>query len=173
MIILYIILAIIILIFGTALIIRKDYSIQRETVINKSKQEVFEFIKLLRNQDHYNKWWTMDPNAKKEFKGTDGSVGFVASWDSQDKRAGKGEQEIKEIRDGERIDYEIRFEKPFKGVANTHMALDSISSNQTQLIWVFRGRNKYPMNLMNLFTEKLLGGDLQTSITDLKKIIEK
>lgn len=31
---------------------------------------------------------------KREFRGEDGTVGFVAAWDSENPDAGKGEQEI-------------------------------------------------------------------------------
>lgn len=55
----------------------------------------------------------MDPNMKKDFRGTDGTVGFVYAWDGN-KKAGKGEQEIKKITEGERVDVEVRFEKPLK-----------------------------------------------------------
>lgn len=34
-----------------------------------------------------------DPNMRKNFKGTDGTVGFCYAWDGN-KKAGKGEQEI-------------------------------------------------------------------------------
>jgi hypothetical protein len=33
----------------------------------------------------------MDPNAKMEYKGTDGTVGFISAWDSKIKYVGKGE----------------------------------------------------------------------------------
>ena len=57
---------------------KKEYVIEREVAINRPKQDVFDFVRILKNQDHYNKWWMMDPNVKKSFKGTDGTVGFVA-----------------------------------------------------------------------------------------------
>jgi hypothetical protein len=50
---------------------------------------------------------------KKEFRGTDGTDGFVYAWDGN-KNAGSGEQEIKRITDGDRIDLEIRFARPFR-----------------------------------------------------------
>ncbi len=46
---------------------------------------------------------------KTEYRGTDGTVGFVSAWDSPVRDAGKGEQEITKIDDGKRIDYELRF----------------------------------------------------------------
>ena len=52
----------------------------------------------------------MDPDMKKTYRGTDGTVGFVSAWDSEKDDVGKGEQEIIKITDGERIDYELRFQ---------------------------------------------------------------
>ena len=82
-----------------ALFISKNYSVTREITINKPKQEVFNYVKLLKNQDYYNVWVQMDPNMKKEFRGTDGTVGFVYAWEGNDK-AGAGEQEIKGMVEG-------------------------------------------------------------------------
>src|ERR1700712_4610257 len=95
-----------------ALFVRKDYTVEREITVNKPVEEVFNYVKYLKNQDNYNKWVMVDPGMKKQYKGTDGTVGFVYSWDSN-KDAGKGEQEILKIVEGNRIDSEVRFEKPF------------------------------------------------------------
>ena len=79
----------------TAIFIKKDYAIEREITISKPKQEVFSYVKLLKNQDNYSKWAMLDPKAKKQYKGTDGTVGFVYAWDSDNNKVGKGEEEIK------------------------------------------------------------------------------
>ena len=113
-----------------------------------------------------------DPNAKKEFTGTDGTIGFVYAWDGNNK-VGKGEQEIKKIDEGKRIDLEVRFERPFKNTANVYMSTDALSENETKLKWVMEGKNPYPFNLMNLFIPGMLGKDLQTSLTTLKGVLEK
>ncbi|MCW3088562.1 MAG: polyketide cyclase, partial [Sediminibacterium sp.] len=161
----------IILLLIVAAFVKKEYSIQRTVAINRSCEAVFDYVRLLKNQDHYNKWWTMDPDAKKEYRGTDGTVGFVAAWDSEMKQAGKGEQEIMQIEDCKRIDFEIRFIKPFEGIADVYMALESLEPEQTRLTWVFKGKNKYPMNLMNLFMENMLGKDLEASAVNLKTVL--
>jgi len=72
-----------------ALFIKNDYSVEREITINKPRQEVFDYVKLLKNQDHYSKWVMTDPGMKKDFTGTDGTVGFVYAWDSQKKKPEK------------------------------------------------------------------------------------
>lgn len=97
-----------------ALFVSKEYSVEREVTINKPKGEVFTYVKNLKNQDRYNKWVMMDPKVKRDYRGSDGTVGFVATWDSDNSDVGKGEQEIKNITEGQRMDMEVRFEKPLK-----------------------------------------------------------
>ena|SRR5688572_3233934 len=172
-IILTIVAALVALFMITALFVPKAYSIEREVIIDRSVREVFNYIRYLRNQEHFSKWVMTDPGMKKQFKGTDGAPGFVYAWDSQNKNAGKGEQEIKQIVEGERIDVEVRFEKPFEGVAQTPFVTTPVSANQTKLLWGMRGQSKYPLNVMNLFMGKMLSRDLEISLGNLKTILEK
>ncbi len=155
-----------------ALFIKKEYTLAREIIINKPRKVVFDYVKYLKNQDYYSKWVMMDPLKKTEFRGTDGTIGFVYAWDSKNKSAGKGEQEIKNITEDERVDIEVRFEKPFEGIATTPFLLQSTSDNQTKITWSMNGKSKYPMNLMNPFMDNLLGKDLQASLNTLKNILE-
>jgi LPS O-antigen subunit length determinant protein (WzzB/FepE family) len=48
-----------------ALLVKKEYTVDREITINKSKREVFNYVRHLKNQDNYSKWVMMDPNMKK------------------------------------------------------------------------------------------------------------
>jgi hypothetical protein len=155
-----------------ALVVRKQYSIQRDIIINKSVEEVFDYIKYVRNQEKYSKWVMQDPNVKIEYRGTDGIEGFISAWEGN-KQAGKGEQEIKKLETNACVHVEIRFEKPFKNVGQTYMYTTAISPNQTRVKWTLEGRNSYPMNLFNLFIDNLLGKDLSTSLGNLKRILEK
>ena len=94
-IILIVIAAIIAIPLIIALFVSNDYNITRSIIINKPQQEVFDYIKLLKNQEKFSKWVMTDPNMKTTFTGTDGTVGCIYAWDSENKQAGKGEQEIK------------------------------------------------------------------------------
>ncbi|WP_207533419.1 SRPBCC family protein [Desertivirga arenae] len=155
-----------------AIFIKKDYSIKREIIINKPTGEVFNYVKLLKNQEYYSKWVMLDPNLKKQYKGTDGEVGFVYSWEGNDK-AGKGEQEIKNIEEGKEVNIEIRFEKPFKGIAYAPITTEAVNDKQTRVTWGMSGKSNYPMNFVNLFNDKMLGGDIEQSLALLKKNLEQ
>jgi len=158
-----------------ALFVAKDYAVEREITINKPKQEVFDYIKLLKNQDIYSKWATMDPNIKKTYRGTDGRIGFVSAWESDIEDVGAGEQEIKKITEGERIDFELRFIKPFESIEPAFMTTESVDANQTKVKWGFSGHMNYPMNIMMLFVDfkKMIGADLDTGLKNLKYELEK
>jgi uncharacterized protein YndB with AHSA1/START domain len=171
--ILFVIAGIIVLALVAALFVSKEYSVKREITINKPSQEVFDYVKFIKNQEHYNKWVMMDPNMKKDYKGTDGTVGFVYAWDSQKDDVGKGEEEIKVIEEGKKIDLEVRFIKPFEGLAVTEMTTEAISATQTKVSWGMSGRSAYPMNLTNTIMDGMLGADLEESLQTLKGILEK
>ena len=160
--------------FIIALFVKKEYAVVREISINKPKQEVFDYVKFLKNQDHYSKWASMDPEMIKTYEGTDGTVGFVSKWESKKKNVGKGEQEIKKITEGERIDFELRFLEPFQSTEPAYMTTEASAENQTTVKWGFNGHMAYPMNLMLLFMdmEEMIGDDLQTGLTNLKGVLE-
>ena len=173
--ILFVLLGVIALLLVIGLFVKKEYEVSREVVIDKPKETVFEYIKLLKNQNNFSVWAKIDPNMKKVFTGTDGTPGFVSAWESDNKNAGKGEQEILNVEIGGKIDYEIRFIKPFKSVSYATMSTLFVDENQTSVTWVFTGKMKYPMNLMLLFMnmEKSIGNDLQNGLQNLKTILEK
>lgn len=170
--ILIVIVAVIAIPLIIALFVKKEYTIEREITINKPKPEVFNYVRQLKNQDYYSKWVMKDPSMKKDFKGTDGTVGFIYAWDGN-KDAGKGEQEIKDIKEGERVDVEIRFIKPFEGIATAPIITETVSGNQTKVRWGLKGKSSYPINFMNLFMDNMVGKDLEASLTTLKSILEK
>ncbi len=152
----------------------KNYAVKRTITINQPKDSVFKFVKFLKNQDKFSVWNKMDPNMKKTTSGVDGTVGFIAGWESKDENLGVGEQEIKKITEGQRIDYELRFKVPFEAKDHAFMSTETVSANQTKVTWGFDGAMPYPMNIMMPFMnmEKMLGDDLQKGLADLKIVLE-
>ncbi len=168
-------LAIVVLVLIAGLFVKKEMHAEREVVINKPKGEVFSYVKLLKNQNDYSKWGTMDPAMKKEFKGTDGTIGFVSAWESQNSEVGKGEQTITAIKDGERIDYDIHFIKPMESNATAYMITEPVAENSTKIKWGFNGKMAYPFNVMRLFMDmdNMIGADFAAGLTNLKTKLEK
>lgn len=169
--ILLIIAGIIALLLVTALFMKKEYNVQSEIIINAPREKVFDYLKQLKNQDNFNKWVMVDPNMKREFKGTDGTVGFIYAWKGN-KKASEGEQEIKALEEGKRIATEIRFTGSFMAVAYADYTLQTVEDNQTKVRWSNASTLKYPMNVMIPMVEKMLPKDMNVSLLNLKTILE-
>ena len=170
--ILLVLAAIIALILIIALLTKKEYFIQREILIDAPLPKVFDYLKQLKNQDNFNKWVMADPDMKKDFTGTDGTVGFTYAWNGN-KKAGEGAQIITKIVEGTTIETEVRFIRPFAGIAAANMGTESVSDNQTKVTWSNASAMKYPMNIMVSMIEKMLAKDMDESLLRLKGILEK
>jgi uncharacterized protein YndB with AHSA1/START domain len=163
-------LAIIAILLIVALFLPKEMHVRREVTIARPRAEVFNYIRYIKNQDNYSKWNMEDPNMKKSYRGTDGTPGFVYSWESD--KMGVGEQEIEKITDGERMNMQLRFVKPFKSVAAAYMTTTDAGAGQTRVEWAFEGHHNWPMNLMGALMSGRVGDDLQTGLNNLKKNLE-
>ena len=170
--ILLVLAGIIALLLIIALFMRKEHYVKREIIINAPRQKVFDYVKLLKNQDSFNKHAMAGPDRNREYKGTDGTVGFIYAWKGN-KKAGEGEKEIKNIIEGNRVETEIRFVKPMAATACIIMETESLSDDQTKLSWSNAGTLKYPVNIMIPMMEKMLPKEMDSSLSTLKNILEK
>ena len=151
-----------------------EFNVEREVVINRPKGQVFSYLKLLRNQNDWGPWTLKDPDLKQSYTGTDGEVGFISRWESESEELGVGEQEIKKIVDGERIDVELRFIKPWEATNAGYLITEAEGDDATKVRWGFAGSMPRPMNLMLVFTEfeGLVGKDFEEGLANLKTILE-
>ena len=151
--ILLVLAGIIALLLIIALFMKREHYVKREIIINAPLQKVFDFLKLLRNQDQFNKWAKTDPDRNWEYKGTDGTVGFIIAWKGN-KKTGEGEKEIMNIIEGKRIETQIRFVKPMATTADVIMETESLPGNQTKVSLINSGTLKYPLNIFIPMAEK-------------------
>ena len=114
-----------------------------------------------------------DPAMKKTYSGTDGTKGFIYSWDSTDKNVGAGAQEITGITDNSRIDYELRFERPMKNTAKSGFIVNKINDDATTVTWNFISPTKFPFSLFAPIFKKMLGKQIESSLQNLKGLLEK
>lgn len=155
-----------------ALFIKKEHYVRRDITINAPIKKVFDYVRLIKNQENFNKWAAEDGERKKQYIGTDGQAGFKYSW-SGNKKAGEGSKEIKNIIEDKRIETEFVFVKPMAAVAQAIMETESLSDNQTKVYWSNRSRLKYPLNVMVPILEKMLSKEMDRSLVTLKGILEK
>jgi hypothetical protein len=172
--ILYGLLVIIGVIIVLSILAPKDYEISRSIVIDKPVLAVFQYLKYIKNQDHWSPWKNKDINMRQEYVGTDGELGFIAKWEGNSE-VGIGEQEITGIVENKKIEMKLRFFKPWKSTSNTVTTVEDLGKMQTKVTWGFSGKNKFPTNVFMLFLniEKSVGKDFEDGLSNLKQLLEK
>ena len=170
---LYILGGIILLLVVLIMLAPKNYHVHRGINIDRPLPEVFEYIKFVKNQDHWSPWKKKDPDMKQEFIGEDGKPGFIAKWEGN-KEVGIGEQEIKKITNNQSVETELRFYKPFKSQSDAYISVEKIDKGTTKVIWGFTGDYKFPMSIFMIFMnmDKAVGKDFDEGLSSLKKIME-
>lgn len=150
----------------------KEMKIEKNVSINKNINDVFNYLKQTKNQENFSVWNMKDPNMKKTYTGVDGTKGFKYAWDSKDKNVGAGEQEIINIDEGSKIDYELRFKRPMQNTAQSSFLLNKIDENTTSVTWTFRGETKFPMSLFMPMFRNMLGKQIDSGLQNLKIVLE-
>jgi hypothetical protein len=157
-----------------ALFTKKDFAVQRAIVIHRPTELVYDYLRHLKNHEEFNKWANRDPHMTKNFKGTDGTVGFIYGWNGN-KKAGEGEKEIKALVPGKKVDIEMRFKRPFTAVSQTFYTMEPTAPEGTKVTCGISSTLNYPMNLFLVFmdTDKHMGKDMEESLEMLKGNLEK
>ena len=171
-IILIVVFSLIALLLVMALFMKKEHYVKREITIDAPAQKVFDYLKMLKNQEQFNKWAKADSSRHWEYQGTDGTIGFIISWNGN-KNVGEGEKEIINLVEGKRIETQIRFVRPMATIANIIMEIESLSEKQSKVSFSNAGTLNYPINLMIPIAEKMFPKDIDSSLITLKGILEK
>lgn len=171
---LYICLVFILGIGVLSLILPKTYIVKRSITIDRPITEVFDYLKFIKNQEHWSPWKQKDPDMRQEFDGDDGTIGFTAKWEGN-KEVGHGEQELVGLVANESIQTKLRFFKPWKSESDGFFYLNPTEDKGTTVEWGFTGVNKPPTNILMLFIsfEKAVGKDFEEGLTKLKAILEQ
>ncbi len=173
MIALYIILGIILIILLLGLIVSRDMNYEKSVNINSPVGKVWPNVSSLGAMDKWSPWQSRDPNMKKSFTGTDGTVGARQAWVSDVKNVGEGSQTILNVKEPDLFETRLDFIKPFKSTAQAYVKLAE-EGDSTKATWGFKSKMPYPMNLMKLFMnfEKNMDKDFGEGLGKLKAISE-
>lgn len=153
---------------------KKDYDVSRTVVINRSREEVFSFVRQLKKQPLWNPWFKRDQDALLKYKGEDGKVGASFYWKGNN-RVGEGIQRIVKTKQGKVFETKLLFVKPVKVNALTYIGVKEIDSEKTKMVWGTRGNLAFPLTIISIFysPEKALGDKLDEGLKELKRILEE
>ena len=154
--------------------VKKEFDISRTVVINRPREEVFNFVRQLKKQQHWNPWFTRDPNATMKYKGEDGKLGASFYWKGN-RKVGEGIQRIVKAKRGRVLETKILFIKPIKLNAITYIGVKEIEPEKAKLVWGVRGHLAFPLTIISLFypPERALARNFEIGLRQLKRILDK
>jgi len=170
-ILLVIIIALVAIFFIAGIFLPKTYTLSRTTMINAPDSIVYKNIADFNNFLKWNPWYKMEPTAKVVITGTPGQPGHMYTWNGD--KTGQGEMTIKNVTPLKFIEHELRFIKPFEGVADNKFTLEQVPEG-TKVDWTMIGQNKSTMEKwMGLTMGMMMGKDFENGLRDLKELSEK
>lgn len=159
--------------FVAALFVPNTYTVSVSETINRPKQVVYDYVRVLDNQKEYSVWVMQDTLLNPAIIGTDGTVGAIQRWNSKNEEVGEGEQEITALTP-DRMDVDLRFKRPFEGEAKAANIFKAVSENQTLITSEFYSKDSYPVNLPSyLFGRKMIEEAQTKNLQNIKRILEK
>ncbi|MCC6282722.1 MAG: SRPBCC family protein [Saprospiraceae bacterium] len=150
---------------------KKTYHIERSIDIDAPKSLVFESVSQFKNVDKWSPWNELDPNMKKTFSATDGTVGASFSW-SGNEDVGAGKQTIQAI-GADRVDILLNISEPFKADFPASFTLSG-DDQKTKITWIIDPVLPFPINVWAMFTniDRAMGKDYDRGLGNLKKHCE-
>ncbi len=154
----------------SAAAIPTHFKIEQEIIINKPRVVVFDYTKMTKTNGDWNPFIKKDPKIVQNFKGEEGTVGFINAW-GNDKAF--NEQEIINLIPNERIDFELRFIKPVKPFKKAYITTNAFDEGHTRVALVVEENASFPYNLICFFKQKDLKKDLSLGLKNLKEALEQ
>src|SRR5699024_11134008 len=175
MILLYIIIGLALLLFALSLFAPKNYVVERTIYIERPLEEVYDYLRFLKNQDEWVKRKKIDPEMKKTYSGEDGKIGFQLIWDSKVKNVGAGQETITVLEKNDVIYTKLEFYRPVKSESATYMRTIKVGESATEVSWGITGDLHTPFNAVLLFVnmDKQLGSEYEEGLSNLKRILEE
>jgi hypothetical protein len=166
--------AIIALILIVALFVSNDVKYEKSISIDAPIDSVWLNVGSLSAVDKWSPWNDYDPNMKKSMTGTDGTVGAMASWESDVEEVGKGSQTISKIEAPTLLETDLKFYVPYESEAKGYIKLTPEGSG-TKVTWGFQSEMPYPFNVTKLIInmEDMMEKDWNSGLSKLKALCEK
>jgi Polyketide cyclase / dehydrase and lipid transport len=166
-------LAVIVALFiGVVAMQPSEFRIVRTATIAAPTPAVFAQVNDFHNWEAWSPWAKLDPAAKTTFEGAPAGAGAVFTWSGNDK-VGEGRMTLTESRPADLVRIKVEFVRPFTGGNTTEFTFKP-DGNQTAVTWSVLGQNDFVGKALCMFMnmEKMLGGDLEKGLAQMKSVAE-
>jgi len=148
------------------------FRVQRSASIKAPPEKVFALLNDFHRYGEWSPFEKMDPGMKRNYSGADSGKGAAYAWESGGK-AGIGRMEITDSSPSS-IKINLDFVKPFTAHNKVEYTLQP-KGDATDVTWAMYGDSPFISKLMGIFFnfDKLVGGDFETGLANIKTIAEK
>jgi uncharacterized protein YndB with AHSA1/START domain len=149
------------------------FRVVRSTVIETPPEKIFPLIADFHRWIDWSPYEGRDPNLKRDFAGTAGSVGHSYAWDGN-KNVGAGRMTLAEVAAPQRISLKLDFMRPFKANNIVVFGLQP-QAGGTEVSWDMHGPTPLLGKVMHMFMDmdKLCGDDFAKGLASLKALAER
>lgn len=147
--------------------------IARSARIEALADRVFPLINELPTWQAWSPYEKKDPDMQRSFTGPAAGVGAQYAW-AGDRNIGEGRMEIVESAAPSKVAIRLEFLKPFRHTAMADFTLQPAGEGTT-VTWTMTGPANLMSKVMSIFFDfdKMIGGDFEAGLADLKALAEK
>lgn len=149
-----------------------DFRYQRSTTIAAPPAAVFPHVNDLHLWQIWSPYAKKDAAAKYTFQGPPAGPGAAMGW-AGNNDVGVGTMTVVESKPDELVRFRLDFKKPFEGSSFAEFTFKP-DGNQTLVTWSMSGKNSFVFKAVSMVMDcdKMIGGDFDKGLADLKAIVE-
>ena len=152
---------------------KKEFDISRTVVINRPRDEVYNFVRQLKKQHLWMPWFRENFEGSLKYKGDDGKLDALLYWKGH-RKFYEGTQKIVKLNQGKIVETRFLIVRPFTIILLEYKGLKSIDEAKTKMVWGVRGSLKFPFSVIALLhpVDKAYGKELEKGLKNLKVVLE-
>jgi hypothetical protein len=149
------------------------FEVRRSASIKAPPEKIFPLIDDFHRWGQWSPYEKLDPGMQRSFSEPASGKGATYAWKS-DGQAGVGSMQITEASAPSRVALDLNFVKPFETRNTVEFSLQP-SGDATLVTWSMRGPRPYLAKVMHVIfdMDKMVGGDFETGLADLKAVAER
>jgi polyketide cyclase/dehydrase/lipid transport protein len=149
-----------------------SFRVERSAQISAPPEKILSLVNDFHQWGAWSPYEKLDPAMKRTYAGAAAGKGAVYEWEGNSK-AGQGRMQIIDAAPT-RTAIQLDFIKPF--AANDIAEFTALpQGDATRVTWSMQGRSPFIHKVVGLFLnmDKMIGGDFETGLANLKTLAEK
>ncbi len=149
-----------------------DFRVARSASISAPPSAVFAQVNDFHKWEAWNPWAKLDPAMKQLYEGSSSGAGAIYKW-AGNHQVGEGRMTLVESQPNDLIRIRLEFLKPMAAV-NTAEFTFKPDGDRTSVTWSMTGQNNLAAKAIGLVInmDKMIGGNFEKGLSDLKAIVE-